>query len=407
MYIKQYFKHLGISLVLYAGLTLIFIAYLVYQNNLSLLAENNLLRFDSVLYMTIKNNGYYVNWLCAFFPAFPFMWAFLNVSAIGISFINAIIFILSSSAISSIYKLDWKKQFFFLTVPSLVFMFVPYTESLFYFSTTILLIGLKKEKSALVLSGLLLASLVRPTTFVFIPAVLATHYLTSRSVKQTIVASVVPLLMLALGLFITICVHFYASGKWFVFFEAQKLWKNYLHFPHLPFRSWGGDAITRFDGSTLFICLTCGVYILHLLLSKLGSVTLSQDLLFSMLYAFGTGLVILLYRDGNLYSLNRFVYATPFMLVIANYFFETYNFKWRHLWLMFLISELFWLLFNSYNHIHNFMLFTTISLYFSLILLYKHPNKIVSSISILSLIAINSIGIIKLFCRFLNNGWVG
>jgi hypothetical protein len=407
MYLSKYFKHLAISAALYAVLIFVFIIYLISEKNLSLLAPNNFLRFDAVLYEDIKNNGYHVSWLCAFFPAFPFIWAFLNASIIGISLINSIIFILSSSAISSFYNLDWKKQVFFLTIPSLIFMFVPYTESLFYFSTTLLLIGLKRDKIALILCGLLLASMIRPTTFVFIPAILATYYLTNRNLKQTISASAIPILILTLGLFVTIWVHFYASGKWFVFFEAQKLWENYLHIPHLPFRSWGGDATTRFDGSTLFISLFCGVYILQLFYNKDKSVIPSKDVLFSILYILGTGLIVILYRDGNLYSLNRFVYATPFILVTINYFFEEYEFKWKHLWLMLLISEVFWLMFNSYNHIHNFMLFTTISLYFALILLYKHPNKLISTLSILSLITINSIGIIKLFHRFLNNGWVG
>ena len=216
------------------------------------------------------------------------------------------------------------------------------------------------------------------------------------------------MIILVLGLMITVYIHFYYTGKWFVFFEAQLLWKNYLHFPHLPLKSWGGDDCTRFDGSALAVSLLCGAYIISLFLKKLKvPINITKDLAFAILYTFGTGLIILAYRDGNLYSLNRFIYATPFIFVILQYFLDSYTFNRNHVWLVVIISEMFWLIFNSYNHIHNFLLFSTVTLYFALILWSKHSNKVISALSILGLIIINSIGIIKLLYRFLNNGWVG
>jgi hypothetical protein len=408
MTLKHYLKHLGLSIFFYLILALVFFIYLFNKNSLSFLNEANFLRFDANLYLDIKNNGYHDNWLCAFFPAFPFLWKLLNTSAIGISIVNAVIFIFSFSAIAMLYKMEWKRQLFLLSIPSFVFMFVPYTESLFFAAGTLLIIGLNKNKLSLIVSGLLLGSLIRPTTFVFIPAILISYIITEHYFKQAFTKSIIPVLVLITGLLITISVHYIYTNKWFVFFEAQKLWKNYLHFPRLPLTSWGGDASNRFDGSALAISLACGIYTVYLFAEKLkNKPSFSKDLIFSLSYITGTSLLILAYRDGNLYSLNRFIYATPFIIASLHYFFTEYQFKWKHVWFVFLTSEAFWLLFGSYNHIHNLLIFSLVSLYFIFILLTKHTNKSISTISILSLIIINSIGMIKLAYRFLNNGWVG
>ncbi|MDO8998416.1 MAG: hypothetical protein Q7W45_01525 [Bacteroidota bacterium] len=375
---------------------------------MSFLNEANFLRFDANLYLDIKNNGYRDEWLCAFFPAFPYFWKLLNVSAIGISIVNAVIFILSFSAIATLYKIEWKRQLFLLSIPSFIFMFVPYTEPLFFATGTFLIIGLNKNKLGLILIGLLFGSLIRPTTFVFIPAILISYVITERYFKQGLTKSIAPILVLITGLLLTTLVHYFYTNKWFVFFEAQKLWKNYFHLPQLPLTSWGGDASNRFDGSALAISLFCGVYLVYLFFEKLkNKISLSKDFVFSMSYITGTSLLILAYRDGNLYSLNRFIYATPFIIVSIHYFFSNYHFNWKHVWIIFFTSEGFWLLFGSYNHIHNLLMFSTVSLYFIFLLFTKHKNKTISTISLLSLIIINSIGLIKLYYRFLNNGWVG
>ncbi|MBL7911415.1 MAG: hypothetical protein JNJ41_10210 [Bacteroidia bacterium] len=304
--------------------------------------------------------------------------------------------------------MDWIRQLFFLSIPSFVFMFVPYTEALFFATGTLLIVGLKENKLILIILGLLIGSFVRPTTFVFIPAILGCYFLTEQNYKTSLKKAIIPIVALVLGLFITMSVHFYYTNKWFIFFEAQKLWKNYLHFPNFPLKSWGGDGSSRFDGSALAISIICGIYILNLFAKKIKSnLSVSKDLVFSLLYMCGTSMLIIAYRDGNLYSLNRFIYATPFIIVVLYYFFTNYIFHLKHVWFIIILSEIFWLLFESYNHIHNLLLYSAVSLYFVMLLLTKHTNKLISNFSIFALIAINCIGLIKLYYRFLNNGWVG
>lgn len=408
MFLKQYSKHLVTSLAFYIFLAFIFCIYLTGKTNSDVFTQFHFLRFDAILYQDIKNNGYYQNWLCAFFPAFPFLWKWMNVSPTGIAVFNTVLFLFSSSLLAFHYKLEWKRQVFFLSIPSLIFMFVPYTESLFFFAGTLLLIGLKHNKMLLIVCALFLGSLVRPTTFIFVPAILGCWFFATHSLKEGLVKSILPVSFLLLGLFSTVYIHFIYTKEWFIFFEAQKLWQNHLHVPRLPLRSWGGDGSTRYDGSSLALAFCCGYYLFILLIKKIKhNHMVPKDLSFALLYIIGTALVVLLYRDGNLYSLNRFIYATPFIVAVLHYFFETYTFTWKHVWIVLIFTELFWLLFNSYNHIHNFLLFTTVSFYFSLLLLTKHPNKVVSTLCISLLIVINCIGLIKLFYRYLNGGWIG
>lgn len=405
---KQYLKHLGLTAFFYLILVFIFCIYLFYKGNLNFIDNSHFLRFDARLYQDIKDNGYYDSWLCAFFPAFPFLWKIVNFSGIGISILNSLIFIFCISSLSNTYKIDWKRQLFFLSIPSFAFMFVPYTEALFFATGTLLIIGLKENKLLFIILGLLLGSLVRPTTFVFIPAILGCYLLAEKNLKQSLIKSVLPITILIIGLFLTMFVHFYYTNKWFVFFEAQKLWKNYLHFPTFPLKSWGGDGSTRFDGSALAISIICGIYVLNLFSKKLKNKAIfSKDVVFSLLYMCGTSLLIIAYRDGNLYSLNRFIYATPFIIVVLYYFFTEYVFRLKHVWFVLVLSEIFWLLFESYNHLHNLLLYSTVSLYFIILLFSKHTNKTISTLSILSLIVINCIGILKLYYRFLNNVWIG
>ncbi|MCE3260031.1 MAG: hypothetical protein K0S12_1672 [Bacteroidetes bacterium] len=404
--IGGYIRHLAISVCFYLIIATSLVAYLIFTNSDSL-KEINLLRFDAILYQDIKNNGYHADWLCAFFPAFPYLWKILACTPVSIALLNGVLFILSISLLATIFKMNWKLQLLTLSIPSFIFMFVPYTESLFFVCCTVFIFGLVKKQSGPFLIGLFLASLVRPTTFVFVPAILGSYFLYQADIKTAFRKSLMPVAILILGLFTTIVIHYLASGKWFVFFEAQKLWKNYLHMPQLPLTSWGGDGIVRLDGSALFISLVCGLFAIFSYIKKSRSgLTIPPDLGFSALYTFGTALLILAYRDGNLYSLNRFIYATPFCVVLLSHFFSGYQFKWKHVWMLIIASQAFWLLFGSYNHIQNLMLFTCITVYFVLLMLSRHPNKILSGLSLCILIIGNCVGMIYLYKRYIHGEWI-
>ena len=408
MQINSFLKHFLISLFIYIFLVLAIFCYLNYLGIHSIFNEKSLLKFDAALYQDIKNQCYHQYWLCAFFPAFPFIWKFLSIGIYGISIFNALVFIFSSSLLAQHYKLKWQFQLFFQSIPSLIFMFIPYTEAIFFLSSVLVILGLDKKNNWLLLFGLLLCSLSRPTTFVFIPVIIISYFISILSFKELLQKIIWPTIVLVLGLFVTILIHYNYTHTWLVFFAAQKLWNNYLHFPSLPLRSWGGDAINRYDGSVIFIMLVLLTFIFKTTKNRIqGIVDSRNDLIFSSLYIIATTILILAYRDGCLYSLNRFIYATPFVVVVFYHFFETYIFSWKDVWLVFILSEIVWVLFGSYNHIHNFLLFTCVSVYFMLLVFVKNKSRIISIASLIILILLNSYGFIKLASRFLIGGWIG
>ena len=107
------------------------------------------------------------------------------------------------------------------------------------------------------------------------------------------------------------------TGRWFEFFGVQKLWGNFLQFPQLPLRFWGGEMIGRLDGTALLFGLSAGLVLLrHLLPGKYAPQTqLPKEVVLSLAYLGGISLTVLLFRGGSLFSLNRFVFAVPFIIV--------------------------------------------------------------------------------------------
>lgn len=404
---NSFFKHLLVSFTFYLVLLFSLFVYLMYIQKVNVLNENNLLRFDALLYFQVNINGYKQDWLCAFFPGFPLLWKALNLSTLGISIFNSILFIISFSLLAHILNFNIYHHLFFASIPSFIFMFVPYTESLFFACCLLFIIGLRSDNWFFIILGLFFCSLVRPTTFVFIPAIFITYWFDENNKFKLFKKSLPCMFALIAGLFVTTVIHFCYTGKWFVFFEAQKLWNNYLHLPRLPLTSWGGDTIVRYDGSALAISIGFVFYLIKIFKFKMSGVLFKEkDFTFSILYLIGTSILILIYRDGNLYSLNRFIYATPFIIISLSFIYSKAKADVGSLLFIFVITELFWFLFNSFNHIHNFLMFSIVSMYFIVLLATKHKKELVSKSAYIILILFNSCGFIKLAIRFLSNEWV-
>jgi len=116
----------------------------------------------------------------------------------------------------------------------------------------------------------------------------------------------------------------------------------------------------------------------------------------------------LIFRGGSLFSLNRFIFATPFIIVAFNFWLkQNYKFNTKQLLYIFGFIFLFWLLFGSYGHIQTLLIFLSLSFYVFLIFAIKFEKNIVSKIASILLILINITFQIIFYVRFLNGGWVG
>jgi hypothetical protein len=401
----KFLQKFYVSLLFYSSTFIAFYLFIILTDQTFLFQQKNLLNADAAHYEYIKTYGY-EGFRTAFFPLFPFLWKLLNVGPLTIALINGFIFTVSISVIAFYYDVNVKIQLLLLSVPSLFFMFIPYTEALFFLFGTLIIIGLNRNNTSLITAGLLLSSMVRPSAYVFIPAIIITEYLTKESLAAFFKRTVVYSFVILLGLFFTVLIHYYYTNKWFVFFEAQKGWDNQLRIPHLPLTSWAGDNIVRLDGTALLVGIIAMYSILKLIKQKI-STNVSKSLLFSLLYLIGISLIVLLFRGGSLFSLNRFIYASPYFILCFLYFFKNEKIKIPKGYVLFILFSLFWLLFGSYVHIQTLAKYELLSVVILLPFLMKSTNKNIRSIAYYSFLSISILLQVYFMYRFLGNQWIG
>lgn len=394
------------------GIYSIFFISLVFILNGSifpgLLSENHFLNWDAQHYFSIKN-GNYSDFRTAFFPFFPIVWKFLGFSILGMTLFNSFIYIVSFYWLAKVFHFTTIQVFLFLTIPSAIFYYLPYTEAFFFFFSSLIIVGLKKKNYSLIYLGLFLCVVTRPSFTVLAPALFFTFWLTMDTLKEKIKHCLGLSLIVILGILSVLTVQYFYNHSAENYFTIQKGWGNFLQLPHLPLTSWAGGFNVRLDGvAFLFSLLTGVLLLLTIKRMKVQKLPFPSEFIFSAFYIVGIGLLVLLFRGGSLFSLNRFVFATPFVLIVLIH--------WMQLKINFTINKivfigigilLFWLLFGSYVHIQVLLKFLLLTLYMVLIFLIKHQNQSIQRYSMIGLIAINGVFQLLLFVRFLSNTWVG
>ena len=198
------------------------------------------------------------------------------------------------------------------------------------------------------------------------------------------------------------------TGQWFTFFDSQEKWGNKMGLPTLPLHTWGGDNIKRYESSAFLIGIVCAVMLILLLFNKRlrEKFNFPEYVVFSLAYLAGATGVVLLYRSGLLFSLNRFIYATPFVIVALGYFISHFSFTIKQSILFFFGYIVFSTLFASYSHIHNLLCFAIVGLILSGVLLLTNKNKYISLTTTIVLILVNNVIAYHLIVKFLNGFWV-
>ncbi len=378
-----------------------------------LLTRKHFLNWDAEHYFYIESKGY-EGFRVAFFPFFPLLWRVLSVGIYGIVFVNAILYLGSFYFLMKSMALKRLETILYLSIPSSIFFFLPYSEALFFASATLLLLAVKSKRNLLVLSALLLCTLARPSFTVLLPALIIMEWLSEATIRKK--ASQIGLYILASGLGIVLVgvSQYYDTGQWFQFFSVQADWGNHLQVPSFPLRSWGGNMITRLDGVALLFGMGAGITLLLFLVKKeiRHKKKLSPEVLLSLAYLGGITLSVLLFRGGSLFSLNRFVFASPFILVAMNYYLkQSFQFSIKQLGIILFALVLYWLSFGSYVHIQAFLKFFAVSVYVLLFFGMKSNHEFLSKLSIIAFIILNFIFLITFYVHFLSTegdvGFVG
>lgn len=314
--------------------------FLLYQlGEIKQLPNNsNITQWDAGIYQDIKFNGYNIDideksGNTGFFPLFPYVWKISNLSSIGIAIFNLSLFFFCMQWLMKIFAIPNKIVLIYLSIPSLIFFFVPYSESLFFLSSTLILVGWKKQSYWLIIFGCIISCISRPSFLYFIPTIIfIIFYLwkenqLSRNNKLILLLT---LFAIIIGFSINLFLYDKFTGESFAFFQMRRD-GNSFSLPVFPLTTWRGAKLLWLDGTALIICMATSITCLGLLLSKyFKKIEAVKEI--TTLFSLGFISVIIIHilffniKDPSggtsLLGLNRFVFATPFFLLTLNHYWK-------------------------------------------------------------------------------------
>jgi hypothetical protein len=295
-------------------------------------SADNIVHWDAGWYKNIVSNGYVFieNTQCnlAFFPLFPFAWKWLQLSAAGMSILNFLFFTTGFLLLAESFRFSLKQTLVFFVTPSLMFCFVPYSEALFYFASSLILSGLHKNLKWLVVVGLFMAGITRSTSMFFLPAVLLSLLMsTNKPFSRQNLANIFIYSAVCIASLFTVALwQWQQTEQWFYFFEVQQFWNKTLGLPKLPLTTWNGPALLWIDGAALFIGLSALLWCAKNFLkwvSSFFSENANPALIFSCVYLIIASATTIFFGNTgtqtSIYSLNRYIFGTAYFVVFAHF----------------------------------------------------------------------------------------
>lgn len=327
------YKTTLLGIVLYAVTFFLVYSFLFLFNYINTLPNNsNLIMWDAVWYDSIRMKGYEFFWYMpsnsAFFPLFSYVWKALHLNGIGISIFNFILFISGLLLLIKQFLPETNKVLLYLSLPTSIFFFLPYSESLFFFFSSIFIIGLYKNNFRLIFWGLFFASLTRATAMFFIPSIIAMEILSSKAfidksaIKNIFIYSSASII----GLFIVVLFQYAETAEWFPFAQQQfRFWKHVFTIPEFPVVSHGGEKILWIDSFAFFTGICSTLILIFSLILKLTKVSLKREVSKPFWFSAGYIFMITIYSlffnpkclnaQTTIDSINRYIFSTAFFFV--------------------------------------------------------------------------------------------
>jgi len=399
----------------YAGLHLlllisVYIIYVLITGRELIHSPNSFYRNDVRFYAGIKNSGYnYVDYTgtnIAFFPGFPYLWRFTGLGIYGIIVLNILMFYSGFVLIAKQFVFSKKEILLFLSLPSLCFMYVPYSEALFFLVSVFLLCGMLKQNTIMVMIGLFVCSLCRSAANVFLPAIIITELIAASNPHRFRNILLYSFSALA-GVFIVSWLQYSQTGEWIGFIKTQKYWGVGFRFPQLPFTTWGDK--NYLDGGALLAGICASAMMVYYFFRWIFKVEQQKNkaFIFSLLCVAGLTFFTIAFKGGSLFSLNRYIIPTAFFAVAFSFSMRQLQLSFKQVWITLFCIFAFWLVMGSYVHIlvlAGYLLFT---LYILLYLFLNNKNALIGNIAFYLVYVINLIVQVMYFYQFTTGGWVG
>ncbi len=360
----NYLQYFGYSLLYLVAL--FFAVWMVFfvKGEISILNSFSFTPWDAEHVQLIATEGYDLV-RCAFFPLFPFFWKLTGFSPSGISILNGLIFMIAFTILMKELQVGLKATLMHLGIPVIAFMFLPYSESLLFLFIVLFYIGLKRNSLVMICVALFLMSLTKPTVGILIPGIFIAEFLGEKE-NSTIVKRWSVLLGIVLfSNALVLLIQFFAVGDFFAFFKAQAEWGNRFSIPNFPLTTWNHQHMIWIDSVSLYFCLVAGFIVCFQLWKRIryGNLFI-KSFSYAALYLAGTGLFILFFRGGQLFSLGRFVLTSPFLIIALYEGFQVLKPKHAKVFSIVFASGflLFSLAAGSYLHIKLLLSYSVIAL---------------------------------------------
>jgi hypothetical protein len=328
--------------------------------------------YDAGWYKEIAEKGYiYTEGKAsnsAFYPLLPLIWRWFHLGPWGMSFFNLVFFAAGIAVFSRVYKSSMAEKFIIVSVPSLYFCFIPYTEALFILLMSLVFLAMKENRKYLLWVSLFLLSLSRPISMILLPAYLITEVITNRrqdflkGLGSFFVKYGLPMI-LAQALFIYY--QYYETGEWFAFFRQEENWGHVFAWPTFPLNNMYGPRLLWIDALAIFIGCISLLFLIQRGWNWLWKNRPAPDkiLTVSFLYLTGIMFVTLLFNPiwgtwtTNIYDIHRYAFCTPFFLVFLHHFAFNRKYKVGDYFIVVLLSNACWLMMGSYLHIMHVVYF--------------------------------------------------
>ncbi|RFS18919.1 hypothetical protein DVR12_26430 [Chitinophaga silvatica] len=415
--------HLFCVLILYTILTITGVFHHFPSNQ-------NLIRNDAIWYLSIVEDGYYYSEgrmnSMAFFPFFPYVWKFLDLTPIGISILNGFVFLLGTTLIIRHLNLSFLKALIIISTPSLFFCYIPYSEAFFFLGSTFILIGIDKQKFPYIAIGTIITSLTRSVGIIFFPALIYLLVINwkkndpeanSKWISNTLWPCVIIIMSTILVLFF----QYIETGEWLVFFKVQQSWNRSLSLPKLPFTTMTGTKILWLDGLALLVsiisfCILLKSTIYFFLKNK--TVPFSPSTSFSLVYLTVIGFICSFFSGSwetnsgtSLMSINRYIFAGPFFIIFTSGIasLNTIQAKFKNSYLLLLMTIISWLFLGLSTNLYEDKSYCYTIVYFFIMTLYLYLYHIhnIHKLLYILLYIVNLFIQLFLLNLYLTGSWVG
>jgi len=330
--------------------------------------SQKLTSWDVGFYDNIRSSGYDANSdNTGFFILFPLLWKLSHLSVWGITFLNIVFFAAGFALLMKTLKTaDVSFWLLCLTIPSMYFAFLPYTEALFFLLGSAAMYAIKKEKHQLLWIALFLIALVRATTMLMLPGLMVMALLSAdrsqwkRSLWLFAYRYALPSL---LGLSVFIIWQYLETGIWFAYFKKQAShWGHTFSIPEFPFSNIenGNWRYHWLSALALLLCLIAFIWLVRQGILWLRHKT-EQDpnLVFSAGYLTMVLIFILFFNPKyialtNVMGANRYTLATPFVIYFLHYLYHC-KYTPRTIIYFILFANAFFALFRAFESLGSYI----------------------------------------------------